>query len=177
MEPRTTDRPTALIRERRPEDLPACVSVLADTHRTSGYPVNWPADPAGWLTPRGLLAAWVAEVAGVVVGHVALVEAGAHPAKAWADHTGGTPRPPMAEVSRLCVAKQARGRSVGGLLLATADAAARERGRHTVLGVLAESVAAIALYDRMGWLRLSTVDFKLADGRTTVMHCYAAPTD
>ncbi len=176
MEPCTTERPTALIRRRRHEDLPACVSVLADTHRTSAYPVNWPSDPEGWLTPGGLLDAWVAEVAGVVVGHVALIEARARTARAWAKHTG-SPSSAAAEVSRLCVSRAARGRSIGRLLLETADAGARELGLPTVLGVLDESVDAIALYDRAGWLRMSTVDFEFPDGRTTVMHCYAAPTD
>ena len=108
MEPCTTGRPTALVRRRRSADLPACVSVLADTHRTSAYPVNWPADPAGWLTPGGLLGAWVAEVDGVVVGHVALIEARARTAGAWAEHTG-SPGSAVGEVTRLCVSRAASG--------------------------------------------------------------------
>jgi ribosomal protein S18 acetylase RimI-like enzyme len=176
VEPRTTPRPAALIRRRRPADLPDCVSVLADTHRTSSYPVDWPSDPAGWLTPRGLLDAWVAELAGVIVGHVALIEAREKTARAWTAHSG-RPATAAGEVSRLCVSRAARGRSIGRQLLATADAATRERGLHTVLGVLDESVDAIVLYDKLGWHRMSTVDFEFADGRMTVMHCYAAPTD
>jgi GNAT superfamily N-acetyltransferase len=39
----------------------------------SGHPSRWPADPGGWITPRGLAAAWIAEHDGLIAGHVALV--------------------------------------------------------------------------------------------------------
>jgi hypothetical protein len=35
--------------------------------------VRWPEDPAGWLSPAGLMTAWVADGGGVVVGHAGLV--------------------------------------------------------------------------------------------------------
>jgi ribosomal protein S18 acetylase RimI-like enzyme len=164
-----------VIRPRRPDDLPACVDIITETHRTSGYPVNWPADPPRWLTPPGLLGAWVAELAGAVVGHVGLAVAEHETAAECAAHTG-RPAGRAAEITRLCVAGAARRRSVGRRLLDTASAAAREHDRHVVLGVFAQDESAIALYDNAGWLRLSSVDSTMNDGRVTLMHCYAAPS-
>lgn len=163
-----------LIRPRHPEDLAACVDIIAETHRTSGYPVNWPADPRRWLTPSNLLGAWVAELAGAVVGHVGLVLATDATARVWAASTG-RPASQAVEITRLCVAGAARRRSVGRRLLDTATSAAREQGRHAVLGVFDQDRSAIALYDNAGWHRLSSMDYAMPHGGTVLMHCYAAP--
>lgn len=163
-----------LIRPRRPDDLVACVEIIAETHRTSGYPVNWPADPRRWLTPSGLLGAWVAELAGVVVGHVGLMLATDATARAWSAGTG-RPAEQAAEITRLCVTGTARRRSVGRRLLDAATSAAREQGRHAVLGVFDQDRSAIALYDNAGWRRLSSMDYSMSHGSTVLMHCYAAP--
>jgi GNAT superfamily N-acetyltransferase len=165
---------TALIRPRQAADLAACVAVLDEVHRADGYPAHWPADPARWLAPSRLLSAWVAELDGVVVGHVALSSAGPDgTAERWSAHSG-RPVADAVEVTRLFVAKAARGRALGGQLLDAACAAARDRGRHPVLGVLQHNLAAVALYDRAGWQLLSTVDFPLPDGRMSRLHCYSA---
>lgn len=163
-----------LVRPRRPEDLPDCVSVIADTHRTSAYPATWPKDPGGWLSPAGLLDAWVAEVDGRIVGHSVLGEATDQTVRLWSERTG-LPLSTAGEVKRLCVTSAARGHSIGRLLLATTAKAAVERGLHPVLGVLDNCVDAIALYERLGWTRLASEDFVLGDGRTSVIHVYAAP--
>lgn len=163
-----------IIRVRTPADLPGCVAVLADTHRRDTYPYRWPDDPTGWLTPTGLLGAWVAELAGVIVGHVALIRSRGQTTTAWTEYTG-RPGGDTAEVSRLCVASTARGRSVGRLLLTAAQTGAAELGRHPILGVLDSSPSAISMYDKAGWLRLSTVDFHHSDGTVAIMYCYAAP--
>ena len=49
------------------------VRALEAVHATDAYPMWWPEDPAGWLSPAGSTAAWIAELAGVVVGHVCVV--------------------------------------------------------------------------------------------------------
>jgi GNAT superfamily N-acetyltransferase len=151
------------------------VAILAEVHRTGGYPAHWPADPERWLTPSRHLAAWVAERDGVVVGHVSLTSAqGEAAAEHWAARSGRSVDDAVV-VSRLFVAEQARGHSIGRRLLDRAGVAARERGLHPVLGVLAHNLAAIALYRGAGWLRLSEADLTLPDGRVMVMHCFAAP--
>jgi ribosomal protein S18 acetylase RimI-like enzyme len=167
-------RPAALIRQRQPEDLPGLVDVLAEAHRSAAYPVYWPADPARWLTPDQLLGAWVAEVDGVVLGHIAIATPGQETAGPWSADTG-RPIGQAVEITRLFVADAAQGRSVGRRLLDEACAAARHQDRHPVLGVLDHNRAAIALYDRAGWRRLSSVDFRPHGDSIGILHCYAAP--
>jgi hypothetical protein len=48
-------------RSRDEIDVDACVTALRAVYETSGYPSNWPADPAQWLRPPGMLQAWVAD--------------------------------------------------------------------------------------------------------------------
>ncbi len=95
------------IRAREAGDLDLCVQALAAGHETGGYPANWPADPARWLTPDGIACAWVATTAAVpVAGHLVL-------RRPDADLAGG----PAAEVSRLFVAPAARRQGVARALL------------------------------------------------------------
>jgi GNAT superfamily N-acetyltransferase len=153
----------------------ACVAILADVHRTGGYPAHWPADPHHWLTPSRHITAWVAERDGGVVGHVSLTSAdGEAAAEHWSARTG-RPVTDTVAVSRLYVARHARGRAVGRRLLDEATAAARDRGRHPVLSVLDHNRNAIALYEKAGWEYLSEADLTLPDGRVVLMHCFSAP--
>ncbi|MFD5394949.1 GNAT family N-acetyltransferase [Streptomyces sp. NPDC127097] len=143
-----------MIRRRQDSDLDACVAVLAEVHTHSGYPHHWPADPARWLTPGGLTAAWVAEADGTVAGHAALCGP---------------------EVSRLYVAPAARGASLGGRLLRAVEAEAAARGLRPVLEVKATDSAAIALYERLGWLRRATERQDWGAGAVVTVHRYMAP--
>jgi len=138
-------------RPRRSSDLPACVAALRAVHDTDGYPLRWPADPEAWLSPPEPIGAWVAEDAEQLVGHVLLARVPARdplvPLLSW-------PVGEVAEVKRLFVVPAARRRRVGATLLDTASAGARALGLVPVLEVLARDVAAIALYERLGWRRL-----------------------
>ncbi|WP_328876440.1 GNAT family N-acetyltransferase [Streptomyces sp. NBC_00287] len=149
--------------------------MLAEVHDQDGYPVNRPADPAVWLTPPSLLAAWVAVMDGRVVGHVCLSRSGPGDAapELWSARSGvGADK--AAVVNRLFVAPAARGNGIGALLLQRAVAAARELGRHPVLDVVASDTAAAALYERLGWRLLDTVDQVWSPEQTVVVRCYAA---
>ncbi|RKE23108.1 GNAT family N-acetyltransferase [Streptomyces sp. TLI_171] len=168
-----TDAPAC--RRRTPADLDACVRALGAVHRQDGYPMNWPADPAGWLTPETLLAAWVAELDGRVAGHVALcgsTSADLAPGE-WSRRTG-RPAAATAVVGRLFVAPTARGHRLGAALLALAERDARGRGLHPVLDVLATDAAATALYRRAGWTELTAVDQDWG-AATVTLRCFAAP--
>ncbi|MEI8408331.1 MULTISPECIES: hypothetical protein [unclassified Kribbella] len=69
-----------MIRERGESDLDSCAGFLRDVHELAGYPVNWPADPQAWLTPPGILGAWVITTDdGRVAGHVAPQSIGVRP--------------------------------------------------------------------------------------------------
>ncbi|GGR94750.1 hypothetical protein GCM10010269_37180 [Streptomyces humidus] len=149
------------------------MAALALVHAHSGYPVDWPGRPAAWLTPAALLAGWVAELDGRVVGHAALCAAGEGDAAAtlW---SGLPDRPAPAVISRLYVSPAARGHGVGAALLDRAAGAARARGLHPVLDVVAADPAA-AFYERRGWRSLGTAVQEWGPGRRVLLNCYAAP--
>jgi GNAT superfamily N-acetyltransferase len=145
-------------RARRETDLGNCVGGLRSVHDADGYPMNWPADPQGWLTPPGMLQAWVAEFPrGVIAGHLALLRVTAP------DPTDASARP-YAEVTRLFVTPAARRRSVATALL---DQAVRWVGGHgyqLTLNVVDErGSAAVAVYEATGWRHTHTT---LADWTT-----------
>lgn len=156
------------IRDRQPSDLDGCVEALRAVRAVDGYPMNWPADPAGWLTPTGSLGAWVAVADGgddadVVVGHVLVQSADGECARA-------------AELGRLFVAPAARGNSLGARLLDRAREWAARRGTDLVLEVTAdERSSAIALYERTGWQRTGSyrADWTTPDGAPVSLHRYA----
>ncbi|MEU9101287.1 GNAT family N-acetyltransferase [Streptomyces sp. NPDC048361] len=168
--------PIRLVRRRTDSDLGACVQVLADVHEQDGYPVNWPDRPDAWLSQPALLAAWVAELDGRIVGHIGLSrsEAGDVAPGLWGGREGAS-RASAGVVSRLFVASAARGHGIGALLMAQAMRDARERDLHPVLDVVASDASAVALYERLGWELLGTVEQQWSLEQTVVVHCYAAP--
>ncbi|MFI6153874.1 GNAT family N-acetyltransferase [Kitasatospora sp. NPDC051170] len=166
----------ASVRGRRPGDLADCVRVLGDVHAADRYPADWPDHPASWLTPDGLLAAWVAEADGRIAGHIGLSRScpgDAAPAL-WSHRTGGRPEL-TAVIARFYVAPTARGHHLGAQLLTHAVAHARTLGLHAVLDVLPTDTAAIALYRHQGWTLLGTTPQHWPSGRTVEVHSFAAP--
>ncbi|MFE2507532.1 GNAT family N-acetyltransferase [Streptomyces naganishii] len=163
------------VRHRADGDLAECVRVLARVHEHSGYPVNWPDRPGEWLTPAALLGAWVAELEGRVVGHVALCRGGASDLApgVWSARTGADARA-TAVVGRLFVDPSARGHGIGALLMEAAAEGARDRSLHPVLDVVATDTAARALYERLGWQLLTTVRQRWGPEQLVTVHCYAA---
>ncbi|WP_328331042.1 MULTISPECIES: GNAT family N-acetyltransferase [unclassified Streptomyces] len=151
---------TAHVRLRRNSDLDACVRILADVHAGDRYPLHWPADPAAWITPDGLLGAWVAELDGEVAGHAVLSPG----------EKAGT-----CEVNRLYVSPAARGHRIGELLMARLTGAARESGLRPLLDVVTTNTTAIALYERLGWTRTATVHAYWTPDPAVMMHQYRGP--
>ncbi|GIH09926.1 hypothetical protein Rhe02_79930 [Rhizocola hellebori] len=126
-----------VVRERRGDEVAACVAVLALIHKAEAYPWHWPQDAARWLTPRNMLRAWVAVGdAGAIAGHVMV---------------RGAVEGESATVSRLFVSPGYRGLGLGVRFLELARDWAVENGRGLDLEVDSERHAAIGLYERMGW--------------------------
>ncbi|WP_433359601.1 GNAT family N-acetyltransferase [Streptosporangium sp. CA-115845] len=142
------------IRGRTPADLDACIAALADVQTVDRYPVDWPNDPGGWLTPGDLAGAWVAVEAEVVFGHVAV--------------TRGM------EITRLFVTPAARGRGVAARLIGTVRAAVQTPLK---LEVSSEGEAAIRLYERIGWRRVGSTraTWLNTTGEPALLHHYASP--
>lgn len=147
-------RPTPVtIRPRASPDMSRLVEVLVAQQSGTGYPVRWPLPfpVEDFLVRDTEVAAWVAVVDGVVVGHVALTDVtSGWDADGWTRGTG-LPASGLAAVSVLFVDTSAAGRGVGSTLLKTAVAHARSLGRTPVLDVVSESTRAVALYERHGW--------------------------
>jgi ribosomal protein S18 acetylase RimI-like enzyme len=140
-------------RYRDESDVGASVEALRGVYETSGYPTNWPADPARWLSPPGILRAWVAATEDVpVVGHVILMRP--------------LPGERSAEVSRLFVGPAARRRGVASLLLETAMRSAVANDLDLFLDVTDHLEGARALYQRAGFRLISTTqaDWTTPDG-------------
>ncbi|MEV0394734.1 GNAT family N-acetyltransferase [Polymorphospora rubra] len=137
----------AVVRIRRAADLDDCVEALRVVHRADAYPLNWPAEPRGWLTPPGLLRAWVAELPpGTIAGHVAVQRA-----------PGGAGL--HAELSRLFVTPAARRHSIATALIRRARSWAAEHGHRLTLSVTDDHrSAAVALYEAAGWRHSHTTD-------------------
>ncbi|MEQ4715517.1 GNAT family N-acetyltransferase [Nonomuraea sp. B19D2] len=142
------------IRLRNRADMDACVEALAQVQAADRYPVDWPDDPGGWLTPADLTSAWIAIEADNVLGHVGLTR--------------------DAEIVRLFVTPAARGRGLAAQLLDSVRAAARGPLK---LRVSSEGEAAIAFYERSGWRRVgsSRADWVNAAGEPALLHHYVSP--
>ena len=154
-----------------PADLSACVAVLRRVHQISGYPSRWPEDPGGWITPRGLVAAWVAEHDGEIAGHVALVRG--MRLECLLRATGLTPGE-LGGIVRLYVDPAVRRRGLARALLDAATATAVARGLQPVLDVVADSRPAIALYEQAGWRLAGTqpATWVDPDGSTPIIRGY-----
>ncbi|MFD4413713.1 GNAT family N-acetyltransferase [Streptomyces sp. NPDC058475] len=152
-----------------------CVRVLAEVHQCDGYPVNWPDQPDEWLSHASPLGAWVAELDGSLVGHVSLSRSGEGDLAPglWSERSG-TSKDLTAVVSRLFVAPRARGHGIGALLIGRAVEESRRRGLHPVLDVVASDTAAAALYERLGWELMATVEQRWSPSQLVAIHCYAA---
>jgi GNAT superfamily N-acetyltransferase len=149
-------------RYRDESDVDACVEGLRAVYETSGYPTNWPADPARWLRPPGILRAWVAATENVpVAGHVILMQP--------------LPGERSAEVSRLFVVPRARRQGVAAVLLETVMGAATESELDLFLDVTDHLRDARALYQRVGFRLASTTeaDWTTPDGGPVTLHRYA----
>ncbi|MFB9527398.1 GNAT family N-acetyltransferase [Nonomuraea roseola] len=180
-----------MIRPREQGDLAACVGVLRAVHEGDGYPANWPDDPEGWLTPTGMIQAWVATDGDEIIGHVVL--RGADPVLPEADGL----------VARLFVAAHARGSTahaggstahaggsgaateVGGSggrgrqgaaagLMAAVEREAARRGLRLGLDVTDSRRRAMAFYERAGWRRVASarMEWPDTDGRPALLHYY-----
>lgn len=141
-----------IISQRTDRDVGDCIVALEQVHRADGYPSSWPPDPIAWLTPKGLLRAWVARIGSALAGHIAVGEL--DPLES--SELGTVQRNRRAvEVQRLFVTPYARRSGVAKALLKTAAAYAIKQGLADVrlyskrgCGQCIDDVKAVALPKR-----------------------------
>jgi len=169
--------PAAGIRPRTDGDLDQCVRLLGVVHEVDRYPTHWPHEPARWLSPRGLLGAWVAVRHGRIVGHVALRAGTAvTDASAWSRATGLSPEQ-LAAITRLFVAPDTRRSGVGSGLLDAACTEAVARSLQPVIDVVDTDRAAIRFYEQRGWRRAFSEAWAGAEDDEALLHYYVAPSN
>lgn len=164
-------------RSRRSTDLPGCVALLRQVHRTDHYPAAWPADPIAWLTSGTQLAAWVVHDGTAPLGHAVLTD-GEPEISELTGHAELPPGRPFAGVARLFSAPHHRRSGVGRALLDLARATAEQLDRTLLLSVVELGPTdAVAVYRHLGWQEVAVIpaDWTLPDGTRPRLRYYLAP--
>ncbi len=144
------------IRSRRPADVPVLADVLGRQQPHTGYPLRWPLpfDARQMIVREGELGAWTAELGGTPVGHASLTDVADDELGQLWSRGAGRPVTELACLSALFLEHTLQGRGIGGQLLDTAVAFARQRGLTPVLDVVSGTGPAIAVYRHRGWVEV-----------------------
>jgi GNAT superfamily N-acetyltransferase len=165
--------PRFIVRERRDSDAEALVPALVEVHRLDGYPILERHASAEWLF-GGAERAWVAESDGIPVAHVSVVRDFAAPGLDASVPAGSST---ILGLARLFVAPEGRGLGAASALIAQVEKYAAGSGLPLALEVVEHNAAAIALYERRGWMRVGSyaTDWFGDDGPHPIAHVYLAP--
>ena len=146
------------VRPRRADDVPGLVDLLLAQQQRTRYPLRdpLPIAPELFLHAEDAAAAWVAEAAGTVVGHVCRTagrrgtpeDEEIRLAAALAHSCG---EDELGWVSTLYVDLAHGGRGIGRMLLDTVVDDILAAGLRPALEVLPLHAAALALYESAGW--------------------------
>lgn len=145
--------PDLTTRPRRDSDLPVLIDILARQQAETRYPFVWPPSrsPEGFLRRPNELEAWVAELEGRVVGHVAIGSvADDELGRMWA----GAHQVPVERlrcISVLYADRRLPRRGIGSALLVRATERALVDGGAPCLDVVAAHVEPVQLYRSRGW--------------------------
>lgn len=165
-----------LLRARRDADADALLRIAERVHALDGYPPYLPnGDLFLLLFRHETLGAWVVEADGEPVGQVALHPRTGRPAMAMAADALGVQAEQLGVVARLFVSPDHRRQGTAKALLETAAHAAVDRGMFPILDVATHLDAAVALYDRSGWIRAGEVGVALPSGEVLEEFVYLAP--
>lgn len=156
-------------------DLAGAAAALIEVHSTDGYPVEGVAQPEAWLRSADVIAAWVAELDGSIVGHVAIMRPhGEDAVSLWMQQSGDSDGQ-IGVLARLFVVKEARKHAVGERLMKAAMSYGAERGLRLVLDVMTKDAAAIRLYERLGWREIGRAPHHYGNGQSVDAVLYVAP--
>jgi len=170
------EREGILVRQRLDSDVIQAAAGLVRVHARDGYPVEGVGRPEEWLTPRGMINAWVAVKSGTVIGHVTVSRPADEPAVSlWVERSGESASS-VAVLARLFVVPEARNVAAGEGLVRAAVDYARGEGIRLVLDVLAKDAAAIRLYTRLGWKSIGSAVHAYGVRQEAEAFCFVAPS-
>jgi GNAT superfamily N-acetyltransferase len=164
-----------IVRERTEGDLDVCEAIARTVHEKDGYPVYLPGDLRSFLASSDALGAWVAEIGGSVVGHVALHRRSSDAVMKVATDFTELPADRFGVVARLLVAPEARRHGVGRALLRTAVESAASRGLRPMLDVVIQHGAAVHLYEEAGWIRAGETVVQFGKGNSVRELVFVGP--
>ena len=164
------------VRVRESGDLEGCVALTRVVHDVDRYPLVLQANVGDFLASPRLIAAWVAQRGGQIVGHVALHRGSSRAMASMVSQVLSVEPDRIGVVSRLMVSPSVRGSGVGRRLLETATREAIRRGLTPALDVVTSYAAAITLYDRAGWRRIGTITVAMPNGDKVDEYVYISPT-
>lgn len=164
-----------VLRPKTPADSEDLVGLAFEVHRRDGYPRHLPDDLAEFMTPDYEDAAWVADMNGQLVGHVALHRATGDPTLPAAQRATGLGPNSLAVLARLVVAPAARRQGVARELIAIATQHACSRGQRLVLDVVQDCDAAVGLYEDLGWVRVEPLKLPVSHDHPLDLWVYVSP--
>ena len=164
----------ATIRARTESDADPLVAMLAEVHLSDAYPMMATHVSREWLFDPGFEAAWVAAIDGIPIGHIA-VKSGY--GGAAIERASGRPTAETLGVTRFFVGKAGRGTGAASALLDAVDNFASERRLALALDVVDFNAAAIAVYERRGWMRVGSevAQWFGPDGPHPTVYLYIGP--
>lgn len=166
---------SVIVRPFESDDLASAAAALIEVHATDGYPVEGVAHPEEWLRSADVIAAWVAELDGAIVGHVAIMRPhGEDAVIEWMQQSGDS-EGQIGVLARLFVVKAARKHAVGERLMQAAMSYGSERGLRLVLDVMTKDAAAMRLYERLGWHEIGRAPHHYGSGQSIDAVLYVAP--
>lgn len=166
---------SAIIRPFQDTDLADVAMALIEVHATDGYPVEGVDQPKAWLRSPNVIASWVGEFGGAIVGHVALMHPqGEEAVSLWTQQSGDS-EDEIAVLARLFVVREARKHAVGERLIQAAMSYGNQHGLSLVLDVMTKDAAAIRLYERLGWREIGRAPHPYGEGQSIEAVCYVAP--
>ncbi|WP_406488962.1 GNAT family N-acetyltransferase [Streptomyces phaeochromogenes] len=167
--------PSAIVRPFEDTDLAGAAAALTEVHATDGYPVEGVEQPEAWLRSDDVMSAWVGELDGAVVGHVAVMSPRGEDAVSMWTQQSGDPEERIAVLARLFVVKTARKHALGEALMRAAMGYGREHGLRLVLDVMTKDTSAMRLYERLGWQAIGRTSHHYGAGESIDAVCYVAP--
>ncbi|MFD7815592.1 GNAT family N-acetyltransferase [Streptomyces sp. NPDC059785] len=137
------------------------------------------ARPEAWLRSDDVIASWVGELDGEIVGHVAVMRPRGEDAVSLWMRQSGEREGQVGVLARLFVVEGARRQALGERLTRVAMSFGRERGLRLVLDVMTKDAAAMRLYERLGWREIGRAPHHYGNGFSADAVCdavcYVAP--